>query len=102
MPPRNLSTSRIRNLTPIIHVENRMSHSIRPLQRNRSCIVSAWCRVGGGVSFPRTAKFELDLLVVFGVQEGCGESFFPLRRVFGNGKAFCIEGGCGAGEGVGR
>ena len=55
MPPKNLSTSRIRNLTPIIRIENRMSHSIWPLQRNRSCVVSAWCRVADGVSFPRAA-----------------------------------------------
>ena len=79
-----------------------MSHSIRPLQRNRSCIVGAWFRAGDGVPLPRTAKFELNLWVTFGVKEGWRENIFPMQRVFGNGEAFCIEGGCGAGEWVGR
>lgn len=102
MPPHTLFTSRIRNLTPIIRIEDRMCHSIRPLQRDRSCLVSAWCRAGDGVSFPCTAKFELNLLVTFGVGGGWREDIFPVRRVFGNGEAFCIERGCGAGEGICR
>ncbi len=102
MPPHNLSTFRVRNLTPIIRIENRMSHSVRPLKRNRSCIVSAWYRFGASVSFPCAAKFELNVLAVLGVEEGRGEGFLPVGRVFGNGEAFRVEGGCGAGEWVGR
>ena len=57
MPFHFLSTSLICNLTTIIRKEDRMGHSIRPLQRDRHCLINGYFRAGDGVLFPRVAKF---------------------------------------------